>query len=248
MAVDWPLWWSIWLPRVLVWGATALALLTALVTAWLMWRARHRYAESSISPGIMLYLHGDSVLEIVRSGSFGKAVDKEVRDVTGSAPESRPSVVTTKLGAPGGRTSSRERTETYVKSADPVELIGVVLRGLTAVSGIVRADLTAGTITRSDALSQTLGPGHPDRVRLQDIDTYVLVKGRFRLVDTKNGRTTLTAPYGQGGAHVRLDCHTSSLRHEDIPPDAFKARVLGRVQSWDAARSELLLRPIALFQ
>ncbi|EWC59088.1 hypothetical protein UO65_5640 [Actinokineospora spheciospongiae] len=248
MAVDWSLWWSIWLFRVLVWGVTALALVVALVTAWLMWRARHRYAESSNSPGIMLYLRDESVLEIARANGFSEAVEKEVQDIVGSASEGRMSMEAIRFGASGGHTRSRERTEIYIKSADPVELIGVVLRSLTTGNGMVRVDLTTGTITRSDALAQALGPDHPHRVRLQDVDTYVLLKGRFRLVGTEDGRTTLVAPYGTAGAHVRLDCRTESLRREDIPPDAFKAQALGRVQSWNAERGELLVRPIALFQ
>ncbi len=255
-ALDRELWWSVWWPWLLVWGATFLAVVVAVVAVALAWRRRRRFATARVVPGITFYLHEKSVMDLYQSGGYGDALRKEVEERVGSTSDGAVALKVREVGVGGGRTREREVVSRYISDAEPISVIGVLLDVLESADGVVHVDLRHRTVLRNDALAQALG----DRAgaaepRLREIDAYVSVRGVFRLADPDqqvDGKTVFLAPFGDPddpaqGPQVRIECHREGLRDE-IPQGPFRARCLGKVQSWKAADGVLVLRPIAVFQ
>jgi hypothetical protein len=79
----------------------------------------------------------------------------------------------------------------------------------------------------------------------------VSVRGMFRKGHRTPEITTFMAPYGaadpEHGAKVRVECADNGLRGA-VPEEPFKARCLGKVQSWNPGNGELVIQPVAIFK
>ena len=155
------------------------------------------------------------------------------------------------LGVEGVRTSEREVVKTYIENSEPIAVIGVLLGALESASGVVHVDLRDRTLLRNTALEQHLGAS--GAVRLRRVDSYVSVKGVFRVHSRGDGTTVFLAPFSdpddpEAGPQVRVECLDSGLRDDVVPDGGFHARCLGKVQAWKADAGQLVIRPIAMFQ
>ncbi|SER61919.1 hypothetical protein [Actinokineospora terrae] len=251
MAVDRALWWSVWWPWALVWTATAVAIVVALAALGWAWRSRRRFAPVREVPGLTFYLHEKSVMDLYLSGGYGDAMRREVEERVGTNSDHKIALKVHDLGVDGGRTSGREVVSRYISSAEPIAVIGILLDVLEAAHGVVHVDLRKRTITRTPAVTRV----HTDSptLRLRAVDDYVSVRGLFRVSEHTGTRTVLLAPFGdpddpEEGPQVRVECHQDGLRDDEIPDGPFRARCLGKVQSWKSTTGELVIRPIAIFQ
>ncbi|WP_026425151.1 hypothetical protein [Actinokineospora inagensis] len=255
MAVDRALWWSVWWPWVLVWCVTALAIVVAVGSVGWAWRVRRRYTPARQVPGITFYLHKKSVLDLYQAGGYGDAISREVEERVGTQRKRKLGVAWRSANAAGEHSSEREVVSRYFTEADPIAVIGVLLDALEAADGVVHVDLRDRTVVDNVAVARLRdrSGGGPAPVRLRGIDSYVSIRGVFRVADHLGSRTVLLAPFGdpddpEDGPQVRLECHHDGLRDGDLPDGPFQARCLGKVQSWKAGRGELVVRPVAIFQ
>ncbi|MFE2756707.1 hypothetical protein ACFXGA_32400 [Actinosynnema sp. NPDC059335] len=251
MAVDRALWWSVWWPWAVVWIVTALALVVAAGVAVWAWRSRRRYAPPREAPGLTIYLHEKSVMDLYQVGRYGDAMTKEVVDRVGVTKDGKIALKGLDLGLEGARTSGREVVKTYIEQYEPIAVVGLLLDALESASAVVHVDLRDLTVLRNAALEQHLREG--DAVRLRRIDSYVSVKGVFRVASDRDGTTVFLAPFGdpddpEEGPQVRVECHHTGLRDDVVPEGGFQARCLGKVQAWKADAQQLVIRPIAMFQ
>ncbi|PPK69197.1 hypothetical protein V5P93_001576 [Actinokineospora auranticolor] len=255
MAVDRALWWSVWWPWAMVWILTALGVVVALGALFFAWRAhRARPKVTREVPGLTFYLHEKSVMDLYQSGGYGDAMRREVEERVDSTSDQKLALKVHAVGLDGGRSSGREVVSRYITNAEPIAVIGVLLDVLENADGVVHVDLRDRTITHNNAVSVALlKTGGTDRLRLRSIDSYVSVRGAFRVADHAGTRTVFLAPFGdpddpEEGPQVRLECHKDGLRDDEIPDGPFHARCLGKVQAWKSATGELVVRPIAIFQ
>ncbi|MCE6999931.1 hypothetical protein LZG04_34715 [Saccharothrix sp. S26] len=255
MAVDRTLWWSVWWPWVVVWGVTALALAVAAGVAVWAWRSRHRFAPAREVPGLTIYLHEKSVMDLYQVGRYGDAMTKEVVDRVGVTKDGKIALKGLDLGVEGARTSGREVVKTYIEQYEPIAVVGVLLDALESASGVVHVDLRDLTVRRNTAVEKHLEQhsGLTDVVRLRRVDSYVSVKGVFRVASDGDGTTVFLAPFGdpddpESGPQVRVECYNGGLRDDVVPEGGFQARCLGKVQAWKADDRQLVIRPIAMFQ
>ena len=255
MAVDRALWWSVWWPWAVVWLVTALAIAVAAGVGLWAWRSRRRFAASREVPGLTIYLHEKSVMDLYQVGRYGDAMTKEVVDRVGVTKDGKIALKGLDLGVEGARTSGREVVKTYIEQYEPIAVVGVLLDALESAAGVVHVDLRDLTVRRNTALEQHLEQhsAPADVVRLRRIDSYVSVKGVFRVASDDDGTTVFLAPFGdpddpEAGPQVRVECYNGGLRDDVVPEGGFRAQCLGRVQAWKADSRELVIRPIAMFQ
>ncbi|MBP2334665.1 hypothetical protein [Saccharothrix coeruleofusca] len=253
MAVDRGLWWSVWWPWAAVWLTTALALVVAAVVLVLAWRARHRYAPRAEVPGLTLYLDEKAVMDLYQVGGYGDAMAKEVVDRVGVTKDGKIALKGLDMGLEGARASGREVVKTYIENYEPIAVVGLLLDALESGDGVVHVDLRDRTVRGTPALVRALGEESARTARLRRIDTYVSVRGVFRVAEEGSGTTVLLAPFGdpddpEEGPQVRVECQSAGLRDDVVPDGVFNARCLGKVQSWKARDGELVIRPIAVFQ
>jgi hypothetical protein len=234
-----------------VWIVTVLALVVAAGVGVWAWRSRHRFAPAREVPGLTIYLHEKSVMDLYQVGRYGDAMTKEVVDRVGVTKDGKIALKGLDLGVEGARTSGREVVKTYIEQYEPIAVVGVLLDALESASGVVHVDLRDLTVLRNTALEQHLEA--TDAVRLRRIDSYVSVKGVFRVASDGDGTTVFLAPFGdpddpEQGPQVRVECYNAGLRDDVVPEGGFQARCLGKVQSWKADAQQLVIRPIAMFQ
>lgn len=251
MAVDRTLWWSVWWPWAVVWLVTALAVVVAIGVAVWAWRSRHRFAPAREVPGLTIYLHEKSVMDLYQVGGFGDAMAKEVVDRVGVTKDGKIALRGLDLGVEGVRTSGREVVKTYIEQYEPIAVVGLLLDALESASAVVHVDLRDLSVLRNTALEQRAQT--VDVVRLRRLDAYVSVKGVFRVASDGDGTTVFLAPFGdpddpEDGPQVRVECYHAGLRDDVVPEGGFQARCLGRVQAWRADVQQLVIRPIAMFQ
>lgn len=255
MAVDRALWWSVWWPWAVVWIVTALAVVVALGVGLWAWRSRRRFTPSREVPGLTIYLHEKSVMDLYQVGGYGDAMTKEVVDRVGVTKDGKIALKGLDMGVEGARQSGREVVKTYIEQYEPIAVVGVLLDALEAASGVVHVDLRDLSVRRNTALEQHLErhSAPTDVVRLRRIDSYVSVKGVFRVASDGDGTTVFLAPFGdpddpETGPQVRVECYNAGLRDDVVPEGGFQARCLGKVQAWRADDRQLVIRPIAMFQ
>ncbi|MEV8440137.1 hypothetical protein AB0425_22395 [Actinosynnema sp. NPDC051121] len=255
MAVDRTLWWSVWWPWVVVWVVTALAIAVAVGVAVWAWRSRGRFTPSREVPGLTIYLHEKSVMDLYQVGRYGDAMAKEVVDRVGVTKDGKIALKGLDLGVEGARTSGREVVKTYIEQYEPIAVVGVLLDALESAAGVVHVDLHKLTVRRNTALEQHLEQQvePADVVRLRRIDSYVSVKGVFRVASDGGEKTVFLAPFGdpddpEDGPQVRVECLNAGLRDDAVPEGGFQARCLGKVQAWKADSRQLVIKPIAMFQ
>jgi hypothetical protein len=231
-----------------VWLATVLAALIAFGA--LIWAWRSRGGPSNV-PGLTFYLDEKSVMDIYVSGGYGDAMEREV-EIREDRSKGGKFVLKLPWGESGGnRTTGHEEVTRYIKTASSIAVIRVVLDALESQNGVVHVDLRDRTVLRNKALQHAVDSS--DQLKLRRVDSYISVRGLFRMVDRTDSTIVLRAPYGDpddpaDGPQLRLECHHEGLRMDAVPDGVFKARCLGTVQSWKAGTAELVIHPIAIFQ
>ena len=191
-------------------------------------------------------------MDLYQSGGYGDALRREVEERIGTTSDGQFALKVHDVGVGGTRGRAREVVSRYISTAEPIAVIGVLLKALESVDGVVHVDLHDRTVLRGNALEHA-GRQRGGTVRLRDIDAYVSVRGMFRLAGRTDTTAVLLACFGDPddpaeGPQVRVECHNDGLRHTHIPDDPFHARCLGRVQAWRAREAEWVIRPVAIFQ
>ncbi|MFD0653742.1 hypothetical protein ACFQ2Y_39880 [Streptomyces malaysiensis subsp. malaysiensis] len=168
MAVDNGMWWSVWWPWMLVWTATAVSLIAALI--WLAarvhrYRRRLRPGREKPTEGICLYLHDRAIMNLYEMGRYEKALEREVQQRITRTADGSLRARLFGVGVSGGRNVSREEISMYIESAKPITAIGLIVDTLERADAIVHGDLRTGSITWNHALARALdtvdrpGPG-----------------------------------------------------------------------------------------
>ena len=246
--MDKGLWWSVfWWPWGVVWLVTLTALVVAVVALVTTRRAARRDRPAVDVPGLTFYLDEPAVTRIDLTGGYGDALRREVEEQEGRKRGWWVGLWARLFG--GGRSAETEYriVSKYIADNDPVVIAGKVFRALEAARAVVHVDLVDRTALRVP------GARAGDPVRLEGVNSYVSVRGKFRLVEQTGDTSVFLAPYGDPvdpgrGPQVRVECRHRYLGDDDIPGKPFQARCLGKVQSWDEVGGELVVRPIAVFQ
>ncbi|WP_223838023.1 hypothetical protein [Streptomyces venezuelae] len=247
-------WWAVWWPWMLLWLATGAGLvaLLAMAVLWLV-RAR-RAAARDLTDGICFYLHDKTVMDHYQMRGYTAALRKEVEQRTSDSKDGTVRAKVFGVGADGGRKENTEIVSRYMEVAEPISVIGLIMKVLEEKRVIVHVDLPSQTVTRGPALLRTAS-GAPGPVRLRDVDGFVLIRGRFRATgDREEGAvsTVFLAPYGDPadpaqGPRVRITCATEGLRNL-VPRGTFSARCLGKVQEWNPDDGVLEVEAMAVFR
>ncbi len=253
-------WWGVWWPWLLVWLATVAGLATVVT---LIAREARRSRRDSAGPSLAItascfYLHDRKVKDSFQMARYAAALRSEVEERVSKGAEVGVSADLLGLaGTEGRRQSNREVVRRYLEEAEPISMIGVVVAALEREHGVVHADLTRQTLRRNRALAAALATAYgsdraPRSLPLEDIDAFVLIRGRFRKTSESPETTVFTAPYGDPadptrGPRVRVACRTGGLR-TDVPSGAFAARCLGKVGHWNPAEGLLEIDALAIFR
>jgi archaellum component FlaF (FlaF/FlaG flagellin family) len=234
--VDRALWWSVSWLWILLWAATLIAFVVVVVLA-VRW-VRRRDPEPEV-PGLLLYVHGQRVIDLCKVGRYDDAVTRQfVKQITVTK-NGKLQVGASEFGIGVDGSVVEQNTANYEKPATEIDVIGIVLAGLRAGHGVVEVDLTTQTIVADEAWRRRKA------TRLNDIRDYVALHGRFELGEGTGDKAVLLAPMGEH--RVRVECDRASLR-DTLPPGQFNARCLGKVQSWNGDTGEIVVLPVVIFQ
>jgi hypothetical protein len=244
-------WLAVWWPWLLVWVATA-ALLAAAVGIVVVHRKNRRAIAHRHD--ISIYLDEKSVMDLYRQygGKYKAALRHEVQERISSSREVEASAELAPLQARARRGVNSEVFRTYIEKAEPITVISMIVDVLAAANDIVDVDLTRQEVKAGAALSKALHPERPaESVRLQQVDAFVSILGRFREVDRDAETATLEAPFGHPvdltrASKVRIVCAAAGLRTSVLPSG--RSRCLGLVDDWDAESRTMTVHPIAVFR
>jgi len=236
VGVDRALWWSVSWGWVLLWGVTLAALVMVVVLA-VSWARRS--GPTPEVPGLLFYVHARRMINLCKVGRYDDAVTRQFVEQITITKGGRLQVGPADFGIGADGAVQRQHTNTYEKPATEIDVIGVVLAGLRAAHGVVHVDLVNQTIAADEAWRRAKPK------RLNDIREYVSLHGRFELAKDTGDKAVLLAHVGEH--RVRVECDNDSLR-DTLPPGQFNARCLGKVQSWDAGKGEIVVLPVAVFQ
>ncbi|MFE5709846.1 hypothetical protein ACFQ7J_03335 [Streptomyces sp. NPDC056501] len=258
MGVTSEAWWAVWWPWMLLWAVTAAGLATLLTVALLRLVRARRAVTPDITYGICFYLHDKMVMDHYQMRSYTAALRKEVEQRTSDSKDGTVRAKVFGVGADGGRKENTEVVSRYLEVAEPISVIGLIMKVLEEKRVIVHVDLPSRSVTRSTALLRTT-PDAQGAVQLRDVEGFVLIRGRFRATEdsppgpapTREASTVFLAPYGDPadpsqGPRVRVTCAREGLRN-DVPQGPFSARCLGKVQEWNAAEGVLEVQAMAIF-
>ncbi|NXY94817.1 hypothetical protein HYE82_10510 [Streptomyces sp. BR123] len=238
----------------LLWAATFAGLAALLAVASVrLFRAR-RAAAGGITDGICFYLHDKTVMDHYQMSGYTAALRKEVEQRTSEGKDGTMRAKVFGVGADGGHKENKEIVSRYMEVAEPISVIGVIMKVLEDKHVIVHVDLPSRSVTRSTSLLRTASAAQGS-VRLGDIEGFVLIRGRFRTTGNEAegaGSTVFLAPYGDtadpsGEPRVRLTCATEGLRIQ-VPQGTFSAHCLGKVQEWKSDEGVLEVQAMAIFQ
>ncbi len=254
MGVTSEAWWAVWWPWMLLWAATGAGLASLLAGAVLRMVRARRAAAQDITDGICFYLHDKTVMDHYQMRGYTAALRKEVEQRTSDSKDGTVRAKVFGVGADGGRRENTEIVSRYMEVAEPISVIGLIMKVLEEKRVIVHVDLPSQCVTRSPALLRTASGGQ-GAVRLRDIEGFVLIRGRFRATGDdpdSAGSTVFLAPYGDPadpsrGPRVRVTCATEGLRNQ-VPRGTFSARCLGKVQEWNPDEGVLEVQAMAIFR
>jgi hypothetical protein len=232
----------VWWPWVAVWAVTLVALLAAVAfaAAWLRSRSRPQLP----APFLSFYLNEQGVMDLYQY-RYREPLEQRIVAVEGST-----RAVGVGVGIPGTPVSfggsverNREVFRHYVEAAEPIRVIGILMRVLE--DDLYTVDL--------DGLSIVAGKHLRLRrrtARLSELgaSVFVLARGTFAMdasADAAGRTTTFVARFGP--ASLRVRCVTTGLR-DDVPDGPFPARCLGIVQGWDSTSGQLSVTPLAIFR
>ncbi|MFT7841602.1 hypothetical protein Q5530_36170 [Saccharothrix sp. BKS2] len=198
-------------------------------------------------PGLPLLLNKGRVMSLYQGGGYGDALVREVQERVTVTRDGKLQIGVRLVDLVGGGSVEHQIVNTYVKHAEPVEVLGVVMKALDSARGIVHVDLAnlrvqTNAVWRRTRLSE-LGDGPRD--------VYVSVKGKFRLAKGPDDKIVFLAAIGKdgSGANVRMECSGEDIHLDDeIPEGVFYARCLGKAQPWRGEAGELDILPVAIFQ
>lgn len=231
--------------------AAALAAL-AIAGAYLATVRRSRLTPVPIAnliKGIPVYLRDEYVMGLYQQGDF-EALEREVEQTSRHGTEGNVGAEVRGVGARAARKDEEEKVTRYIRKEQPITVIRVIVDDLVRTNNIVAVDLIDMRFDPGAALDQALRGSRQRTAHLRDLDTWVLVRGRFREIARTSETVTFAAPY-EGSApvatapRVNITCVADRLRH--VPVGSFLARCLGRVQ-WDPETEELSIDPIAIFR
>ncbi|MFG2294412.1 hypothetical protein [Streptomyces sp. NPDC048603] len=254
MGVTSEAWWAVWWPWMLVWTATCAGLAALLAPALRGLVHARRAAAPDITDGICFYLHDRTVMDHYQMRGYTAALRKEVEQRTSDSKDGTVRAKVFGVGADGGRKENTEIVSRYLEVAEPISVIGLIMKVLEEKRAIVHVDLPSLSVTRSTALLRTASAAQ-GTVRLRDIEGFVLIRGRFRTTgDEPEGAasTAFLAPYGDPadpsrGPRVRVTCATEGLRSQ-VPEGTFSAHCLGKVQAWNPDEGVLKVQAMAIFR
>ncbi|WP_328619330.1 hypothetical protein [Streptomyces sp. NBC_00354] len=254
MGVTSEAWWAVWWPWMLLWAATGAGLAALLAVAVLRLLRARRAATQDLTDGICFYLHDKTVMDHYQMDGYTAALRKEVEQRTSDSKDGTVRAKVFGVGADGGRKENTEIVSRYMEVAEPISVIGLIMKVLEGKRIIVHVDLPSQSVTRSSALLRTASDTQ-GAVRLRDIEDFVLIRGRFRTTGDgpeRAGSTVFLAPYGDPadpsrGPRVRITCATEGLRNQ-VPRGTFLARCLGKVQEWNPEEGVLEVQAMAIFR
>ncbi|MFE4632053.1 hypothetical protein ACFRJ1_01570 [Streptomyces sp. NPDC056773] len=254
MGVTSEAWWAVWWPWMLLWAATGTGLAALLAVALLGLVRARRAAAGDLTDGICFYLHDRTVMDHYQMRGYTAALRKEVEQRTSDSKDGTVRAKVFGVGADGGRRENTEIVSRYMEVAEPISVIGLIMKVLEEKRVIVHVDLPSRSVTRSPALLRTASTAARGEVRLRDIEGFVLIRGRFRATGEgpEGGSTVFLAPYGDpadpaAGPRVRVTCATEGLRNQ-VPQGTFSARCLGKVQEWNPDEGVLEVQAMAIFR
>jgi hypothetical protein len=240
----------------ILWLVTAItASIAAVVIAGAYLAAVRRSRRSTVPvanliKGICVYLRDEYVMDLYQQGDF-KALEQEVEETSRRNQEGNVAAEVRGVGARSARKAEEEKVTRYIRKEQPITVIRVIVDDLVRADNIVAVDLIDMRFEPGPALDQALRGSRRRVAHLRDLDTFVLVRGRFRETAKTADTVTFSAPYGDAAPQpttpqVDATCVTARLRHR-VPEGPFLARCLGRIQ-WDPETRDLTIDPIAIFR
>lgn len=202
-----------------------------------------RYAPAPGYPGICFYLHEKHVMNLYLQGDY-EALRQEVEDRFRTDTGTSLGAKVAGIHGRAGRDAEKERIIRYIREVGPITVIGRIVEELSRKGHIVHVDLLSGVLEPGEGTDRALRSAHRAQARLSDLSSFVFVSvtGRFQMIDKTDEAVVLAASYGDL-AQVSLTCRSSQLL-EDVPPNPFSARCLGRIQGWDPDTGRLVLDPV----
>lgn len=256
MAVVNGAWWGAWWGWMALWlvAAAGVLAMAALLAVLVRRRLRGPVREHS-GPSMCVYLDEQAVKNLDEVGNHNATLERVVeerRNVTTTAG------FLTKLmpfEVKADRGATQETFTSYVQSATPLSVVGVLLSVFDREDAIVHVDLSSGTITPNRALARKLAAARDDDARaaevaLSDVTQFVSVEGRFGAEPETDDGFVLRARYGGAGqsAHVKVPCAASWLQIDKMYEGEFQARCLGKIIGWNQNTREVTLDAIAIFR
>lgn len=197
---------------------------------------------------VLIYLNETMVMDILQYRGDVPALKRLVEQYTRESAEGRGEVKARWFSFGGNRAREGERAESFETEERPITAIRTVVRKLEAADAIVYADFHQGEVHAH----RTLANGDADRAKLSDTRMFLSLDGLFEDYDEGDREyLRLRAPYPSGDAHVRVKIARSGVREQDVLPDkhvSFRARVLGKVENWDAEDKVLKMWALAIFR
>jgi hypothetical protein len=223
-----------------VWVATALAGTTTLVV--LVFGVLRR-SRPVILPGVPFYLHEHRVIEICQQGGYGDIAEKTIKEFVKRNTDGSVKVTSRWFSGGSGSNSGHETETSYDVHITANTLLGLALKALEAQHGVVHANLTTGVVQGDRAWRRAGSP------LLSEVhDGYVVVQGKFSVIEESDDEVVLHARIGEHDAWVRVACNDDHLRRKEVPKGQFNARCLGKSQAWQPDSGELVILPIAVLQ
>ena len=260
MNTDNEMWWSVWWPWALLWGATVLALLLAAAILAVHWRSSRKKRAPRHANDFCLYIDDDLVMDLYLRHQYEPALQRQVEEKISSGNALTAAAQFVGLHTGAKRQVNTEILRKYIEQAEPIKVINTILNALENDGAIIYIDLEKQSVLSNKDSHQLLGEdgGGPGQraVRASELGAdFVSVTGQYRCESPKDSSPTVfSAPYGASdqaddGPRVRVTCITARLRRDVHEHEhEFRASCLGRVQPWNAESGELLIDPIAIFQ
>ncbi|XVV00970.1 hypothetical protein ACQPW3_26560 [Actinosynnema sp. CA-248983] len=239
MAVDSPWFWVL--------ATLGVALVVAAVVLYRRHGRSPREAAGTIGEHeVLIYLNETMVMEIFQNQGDVPALKRLVEQYSRASAEGRGDLKVRWFAFGGNRTHEAQRAESFEAEDRPITAIREVLRKLEVADAIVYADFHKGEVHAHRSLADS---GAAD-AKLSETRMFLSVDGLFEEHGSDQEYLRLRAPYPGGDAHVRVKIARRGVREQDVLPEntSFRARVLGKVENWDAEDKVLKMWALAVFR
>ncbi|MCC8246737.1 hypothetical protein [Saccharothrix luteola] len=227
----------------------------ALVVAAVVLHRRHGRSPREVAGTIgehevLIYLNETMVMEMFQNRGNVPALKRLVEQYTRENAEGRGEVKVRWFNLGGNRVHEAQRAESFEAEDRPITAIRDVLRQLEAADAIVYADFHKGEVHAH----RSLVDGGAADAKLSETRMFLSVDGLFEKYkegdESDEEYLRLRAPYPGGDAHVRVKIARRGVREQDVLPEdtSFRARVLGKVENWDAGDKVLKMWALAVFR